>query len=224
MSLILAFGNKARHGKDTATGAIIDYYANKRTKMAKHGLYSNVNTLKVNFADALRREVTQAIASAGTIDKLLAAGPEPGRSFPTWVVKDPNPDMNDPLLPHGKHPKLLQWWGTEYRRAQDQDYWVKKWKQAISGFNGIVVTGDMRFLNEAAAVKDVHGFTINVQRINTDGSIFQAPDRPADHPSETELDGYGFDFYIKTVSGHAALTGEQAVCLSEYLLALKENG
>jgi hypothetical protein len=223
MSLILAFGNKARHGKDTAVAAIIDFYAAKRQTMAKHGLYSNVQTLKVNFADALRKEVTKAIAGAGTIEKLLASGPEPGMNFPAWVVPDPSPDMTDPLLPHGKHPKLLQWWGTEYRRNQDADYWVNKWKQAIAGFNGIVLTGDCRFLNEAKAVKSSGGFAVNIQRINSDGTAFAAPDRPADHPSEKELDGYGWDFYIKTVTGHAALTGEQAVTLAEYLLTLKES-
>lgn len=223
MSLILAFGNKARQGKDTAVGAIIDYYAGKRKTMAKHGLFSNVLTKHVNFADALRKEVTAAISTAGTLEKLLKQGLPDGTQIPAWVTADPKPDMTDPLLPHGKHPKLLQYWGTEYRRAQNPEYWVNEWKKQVSGFNGIVLTGDCRFQNEAKAVKSLGGFVVNVQRVNPDGTIFAAPDRPADHPSETELDNFSFDFYIKTVSGHAALTGEQAITLCEYLLNLKDE-
>lgn len=217
--MILAFGNRARHGKDTCCEAIISFYRQRASLAAKHGLQA-VQVKRVNFADALRREVTEEVANSynGDVEAMILE-----MEMPEWVVLDPNPDMTDPLLPHGKHPKLLQWWGTEYRRKVDPDYWVKKWQQEVLNFKGVVVTGDLRFLNEAAAIKQAGGFTVNVTRLNQDGSPYRDIGRPVNHVSETELDNYNWDFYIKTSAGHAALTGEQAITLAEYLTALTKE-
>ena len=77
----------------------------------------------------------------------------------------------------------------------------------------------LRYLNEADYIKLQDGYTLNVRRINPDGTRFISPDRPADHPSETELDDYNFDFRIETKSD--VLTAEFAVTLAGYLLALE---
>ena len=57
-------------------------------------------------------------------------------------------------------------------------------------------------------------------RLNEDGVPFVAGDRPADHPSETELDGYNWDGYIKTKTGQEALAAEQALALFNFFLEL----
>jgi hypothetical protein len=224
--MILAFGNKARHGKDTCCNAIVSFYNDRRRLATVHGLRYNTYVKKVNFGDVLRKEVTAATENAGGTKELLKKGiiGEKGYiSFPGWVIEEPNPDMTDPLLPYGKHPKILQWWGTEFRRSQDPDYWVKQWQKEVSGFKGIIVTGDLRFLNEAKAVKQAGGYTVNVTRMTSEGKPFVDSTRPSDHVSEIELDNYCWDFFIVASQGHAALTGEQAVSLAEYIGSLEKK-
>jgi hypothetical protein len=77
---------------------------------------------------------------------------------------------------------LLQNHGTEVRRREDPDYWVHRWSPMYSnkGFAILerVVADDVRFLNEARAVKDIGGIIIRIERTDlTTGG---------DHKSETE--------------------------------------
>ena len=78
---------------------------------------------------------------------------------------------------------LMQWWGTEYRRAQDYNYWVKKTLDFCVG-NEVYIVSDLRFKNEAQGIRDAGGYLIRVER----------PGRPqisnADHPSEIDLDDW----------------------------------
>ncbi len=140
--------------------------------------------------------------------------------LPDWVEATPNAEVSA-RAPLGKHAKLLQWWGTEYRRAQNTNYWVDQWKAAINPRANIVMATDMRFINEAQAVKDVGGFTVQVNRKNADGSPFVDPSRDKNHPSETQLDGYNYDYQITVKTGDLALLDQWATALVYYLRALK---
>ena len=223
MKLLVGFGNKARHGKDGCVSAIIDHLDSKRILARIHGYGTRVPQAKRHsFAAALKNEVANAITAAGGIDRLLLAGfyddfTHKTHEFPEWVTPDSNPDMSDPLLPMGKHSKLLQWWGTEFRRDQcGANYWVRQvHSQLIDGINLIT---DVRFPNEAEFVKDMGGYTVNVTRLNKDGKLYADPSRPADHPSETALDFYNWDFRIVVKDGDQALKSEYAVTLIEYLM------
>lgn len=227
--LILGFGNKSRNGKDTAAEAIRDYYDKKNQffadirSLGKHA-DGFVKTGIFKYATALYEEVNDAIA-AGIWKYRQLGNPgvdvhaKPVIVLPEWVQPDPNPEVSA-LAPHGKHPKLLQWWGTEFRRSQDANYWVNKAFERIPANLDIAMFTDVRFPNEAEAIKQRGGYTINVQRLNKDGSQYFSSDRPVDHPSETALDGYNWDFYIKSPDGHAALTGEVAITYVEYLREL----
>jgi hypothetical protein len=208
MNLILGFGNKARQGKDSAAAVVTEWAFAK-----------NIPVKRVAFADFLRKEVTQAVEDAGGLDMLLAKGPEPGIVIPSWVVLDKNPDMSDPLLPHGKHPKLLQWWGTEFRREQNPNYWVDKWRADAVGFSGIVVSPDTRFSNEAIAVVENGGYTINIRRLNEDGTQYFAADRPFDHPSEMALDSWNWDYRIIAKSGELDWLKTQVLGLVRNLIS-----
>lgn len=200
--MILAFGNKARHGKDTAASVVLN---------------SGMQVKRVAFADALRKEITDATRQAGSLEKLFGSCVEPGVFIPKWVKLDKNPDMTDPLLPHGKHPFLMQWWGTNYRRTQDPDYWVKKWKEQVRNFDGIVVVSDLRFINEAKAIKSLGGYTVKIQRLNPDGSCYFDPDRDPGHLSEIELDEWNWDFLISAKSGQTDWLKKQVESLLEFV-------
>lgn len=181
MTLIIGIGNKARHGKDTAAEAIVDYYSDLRDSAKKHGLkVKHPNVTQFRFAEALYEECRTL-----------------------YGMKE-------------KDGPLLQNVGAA-RRDEDPEYWIKKVFDQIIPSIDIAVISDVRYKNEATAIKKANGFLINVQRLNEDGSPFIASDRPATHPSETELDGYNWDFYIKAKSLETILVGDQAITIMEYI-------
>lgn len=60
---------------------------------------------------------------------------------------------------------ILQWWGTEFRRGQDENYWTNKARRAIiKSIHDLAVITDCRFLNEAAMVRDMGGILVRVVR------------------------------------------------------------
>ena len=88
---------------------------------------------------------------------------------------------------------LMQEYGTEVRRGDDTNYWVEKWKIAIGDGTKNIVTDDVRFYNELAALGDVGGVLVRVVRpdITTGGT----------HQSETEQEAFIEDFGIEGVPG-----------------------
>lgn len=81
--------------------------------------------------------------------------------------------------------RILQWWGTEYRRAEDPDYWTKAWGRKVSQYdvnNMYVLVDDVRFINELNAIKEHGGLIVKIERPGFDGAN--------NHSSETSLDDY----------------------------------
>lgn len=106
---------------------------------------------------------------------------------------------------HGKTIRqILQEHGTN-RRAEDPKYWIKKLLNAMKyiiehkHWRGIVVD-DLRFLNEAKALKE-NGFFI-IKIIRDDGYIADGIDeKTAKHESEIEQDLIEPDFEIHGKTG-----------------------
>lgn len=230
--LILGFGNKARHGKDSCAEAIIDYYQRQHEAASKHGLIKHraVKVQRLAFADALYKEVNEFLAITQSFDysfqELFRMGVREVRGgeicvdkIPDWVT--PDKPLIDPRAPLGKFPKLLQWWGTEFRRAQNPNYWVEAWKKAIDPKADVVIVTDVRFVNEAEAIKAASGVTIKVSRLNLDGTPFVDPTRDANHRSEIELDDYNFDYRITVKTGDLILLESWAITLVNHLKALQ---
>ena len=60
--------------------------------------------------------------------------------------------------------RLLQFWGTDFRRAEDPDYWVKRGLEAAdASYADFVVFSDTRFPNEVDAVLERGGHVILVE-------------------------------------------------------------
>ena len=225
--LILGLGNKARHGKDSFVDAVESCFLRQQAAADKHGLtnFKGVKIQKLSFADALYREVNEFLKPSEFKSPDFWRSPRivDGIKLPNWV--QPTPDAEKSIrAPYGKHPSLLQWWGTEFRRAQDPDYWVKSWAKAVDPTADIVMTPDMRFINEAVAVKAKGGYTIRISRLNPDGTPYVDPTRDVNHRSETELDNHNFDFRITVKSGEMALLDEWSIALVYYLRALAKKG
>jgi len=81
--------------------------------------------------------------------------------------------------------RILQWWGTEYRRAQDPDYWTKAWSRKVEQLDLDrihVLIDDVRFMNELEAIKAHGGLIVKIERPGFDGAN--------NHASETSLDDF----------------------------------
>ncbi len=90
---------------------------------------------------------------------------------------------------------LMQNYGTEVRRGDNPDYWTDRWKesagQLIDGTN--IVVDDVRFLNEAAAVREMGGIIVRLVRPDiTSGGT---------HTSETEQLSIEVDHTIECFPG-----------------------
>jgi len=208
--ILLGFGNRSRNGKDTACLGIVEW-------CNRH----DFPVLHANFADALKIEVTDAIRAAGSVEDLLAQGAAPGVSIPSWVQPTPNAEL-EPLSPFGKHVKLLQWWGGDYRRASDENYWLDRWWPKVVDFDGVVVASDSRYLSESIGIMERGGYNVNVRRLNEDGTQFFDLSRSATHRSEIELDSWNWDFRIIGGHGQQDLVKMQAVQVLKFIM--KEKG
>lgn len=185
--MILAFGHKARQGKDTAGEAVVDFYNRRR----RHVIDSHTTFLPKFYPEA----------------KLFKFADE------LYRVCREEYGMKEKDAP------LLQKVGEGRRNEFGLDYWIKQLAPKIAAFKGVAVITDARYTNEADWVKSVGGHTINVRRINGDGTPFVTDDRDPNFISEVQLDGYNYDHYIFSKS--AALTAEQAVTIAEYIRALE---
>lgn len=87
---------------------------------------------------------------------------------------------------------LMQNFGTDVRRAEDPNYWVDKWSKSLPDDN--VVVDDVRFLNEADAIRLLGGVIIRVQNpdITSGGS----------HVTETEQEQIDADFSLEAEMGN----------------------
>lgn len=86
--------------------------------------------VRFSFADMLRHEIEEAL----------------GVSIPALWQKPYSEEIR----------ALLQWWGTDFRRGQDEDYWSNQGRTKIDELlqvADIVVVTDARFENEVEVVR-----------------------------------------------------------------------
>lgn len=170
MTVKIGFGYKARRGKDTACRAIVEQYG-----------YLGVK--QYAFADELRAEINAAVEiefhGASRCGPLSYA--DAMRRVCKWagVSYDPTTATPEPGYPYGKQRALYQWWGTEYRRMNDPQYWVKRLAARIEQEQPKwAVISDVRFFNE---------FEFCDYRVRMERPGFEIDDG-AHHISERQLD------------------------------------
>jgi hypothetical protein len=183
-SVVFAFGHRARSGKDTAANEIIKQRGLTTVDAVLDKTTERYDIRKYGFADALKIEVTNLARKAGGMEKLFAPDycfPKKGYvvTLPEWVKYDPNPDMSDPLCPLGKQRALLQWYGSDYRRTDDDLYWIRQLEQTIELEKPqIAILSDLRFPNEMEWTLQ-YGEAVRVDRAGLP---------PSTHLSETALE------------------------------------
>lgn len=156
---------------------------------------------RFGFADALREEVADAI-EGGRKDMpacLSAAAQEAFLHAPVSEV------WAKPTTPRMR--ALLQEWGTEYRRTQEEHYWTRIMREKLAGAERACIT-DVRFPDEAALVREMGGRVWVVQRPGAVGN---------GHVSESMA--FPFDYVIQNTADMANLEREviRALTIQEVL-------
>lgn len=109
-----------------------------------------------------------------------------------------------PRLPGGALTvrRILQWWGTDVRRAEDPHYWVEKMRSWIMANRpDSLVIGDVRFWEEVEFVRHAGGWLFRILPFPG-----WSPGATALHRSETDLDQWtGWDRVYSPDFGAAAL-------------------
>lgn len=174
MQHILGLTGFAGAGKDTVADLLV----------------AHARFRKLAFADALRAEVAEGfgVLVSDLADPAAKHRPTPAlsmrrapRDFLAAVVLSLSvaaPDHRTPLsnewLDEPRSPRqILQWWGTEYRRAQHDRYWTRAMLSRLVGYqrggeSRFVIT-DVRFDNEADTVRGAGGVIWQVTRPGCDG-------------------------------------------------------
>jgi len=192
--MIIGFAGKAASGKTSAA----KYLSEQQPE----------NVVILPMALVLREEVENFIRQVGAVDKVpLVYGDQNDKvrvfhvdeqkarqlcsAWPDFAAM--NGDIQDrPGQTAITVRRILQWWGTEYRRAQDPDYWTKAWEKKLQEYDlstTHVLVDDVRFVNELKIIKKNGGHFIRIVRPGFDGAN--------NHSSENSLDDYdGWDLVI----------------------------
>lgn len=177
--IIIGLAGKAGSGKSAAADYLVRRYG----------------FIRFSFSDTLYREVAAAF---GVGEEILRD--RTTKEVATQLLALENcaddgfADLLPQLYPSGRmYPlsprEVLQLWGTQYRRAQDPDYWIKRaeeWLEAVLMAAPypelrpqLFVSDSVRFENERDWIKDPDGNVWHLRRCNA------APVHA--HESENEL-------------------------------------
>lgn len=172
--ILIGLAGQARCGK----GTVADY------------LVRRFGFVKFAFSDALYHEISQAfgvsieflkgeskdVPSALLALKNCSDSDFVGVAF--GLVAGENPDTFGPLEEIPNSPRrILQWWGTDYRRAQQENYWIYKAQQFLDAVHDAAkypeqrqqyfVEEGTRFENERGWIKSFDGG--NIWHIHREG-------------------------------------------------------
>lgn len=171
--IIVALTGLAGVGKDTVADYLVEHHG--YTKLA--------------FADALRDEVGRAFDVSVKLLTQRETKEHPMSALALrrcmdgefvnriWVHLD-KLDLSAPRSPR----QIMQWWGTEYRRANNPHYWLDAFttqfvKAHSEGQHRFVVT-DVRRANEAELLRELGGSLWQITRPGFDPE-------PGAHSTET---------------------------------------
>lgn len=155
------------------------YKGSGKTEVAKF-LHSEYFFYRINFKDALIEEMKEKLP-----DTLSAIA----KVYSTTI---PELFQTKPMIMR----ELMQNYGTEVRRNDDPMYWIKQWEEHIKDLpleEDLIVCDDVRFLNEADAIKRYNGKIIRVVNLSQD-------EEPK-HQSETEQRCIDADYTLYSTSG-----------------------
>jgi hypothetical protein len=170
---LIGLAGRAGSGKDT----VADY------------LVAHHRFVKRGFTDALYEEVAEAFGV--TVEWLrdrtrkeipqqdLALGNCRDIEFVMLVLPVPDEEgFQEPRSPRW----ILQQWGTEYRRGQDPDYWVRQvYDFCRANPDRDIAIPDVRFDNEASMVRSLGGAILVVSRPQVEAVLQHESEKGISH-------------------------------------------
>lgn len=185
--ILIGLAGPAGAGKDTVADYLVKTYG----------------FIKVSWADALREEVRAAFglenydlmlnrATKDTYNSLFALENCADSEFVAMTHEMCLVQAgDDPQTPR----QILQWWGTEYRRAQNPGYWTDQLGKTITRYRESVaypeqrpqlfVVSDTRFENERTRIID-GGFAYYEETpVEWDGNIWHIRRETIEAPTDT---------------------------------------
>jgi hypothetical protein len=178
------------HGKDTFANSIVGF---------------NDSFVITHFAAPLKRMsgkifgLTDAQMNEPSLKEAPLDRPIVMDLFLQQMQKETGLDIQPASMVGHTPRQVLQYFGTEYVRKVQNDFWVQKVVEFVQNHpNKKVLIPDCRFPNEAAAVWGVGGKVIRVLRLDLP--------LPKDaHPSEQEIENIKPDLLIGKVSSDMSL-------------------
>lgn len=146
-----------------------------KSYLADQLIQADERFVHLSFGATLREEIAEVM----------------GGECPNLWVKPTSPEVR----------WILQQYGTNFRRDQDPDYWVKKSSEkalSLQERGKIPVYADVRFPNEAHMIQSSGGVLV---RVVAPTSLRQSRlgELPPEHASETALDSYEIDWEIPSI-------------------------
>lgn len=122
--------------------------------------------------------------------------------------------------------QILQQLGTEAVRAHWPEAWTEAWKRAIDAPTSSpdTVTTDVRFSNEAEAIREKGGFLIRIVRPPTGQEIADPTKYVDKHASETVQDGIVVDKVVVNDGSMILLTGRIITAVAELMEGKGDSG
>ena len=160
--MLIGFTGYAQTGKDTCSDYLVERYG-----FEKHA-----------FADKLREIVEH-------INPYVFRYPNANMRY-SQAVRGLGYELAKKNFPEIR--RLLKVVGIEFRKQLGDDIWVNFLFESIESFENKIVISDVRFLNEAAAIKAHGGIVVRVHKPGIGPH--------SDHISETELDQIETDVII----------------------------
>jgi hypothetical protein len=192
--LVLGLAGQPKVGKNEVAEYLVNRYGFTRATFSD-ALYHEVQmAFRLETQNILRDPATKDVPQDRMMLKwcsdkafiAVATGVLDNLSIETGAAKLLVP-TNVPLKPR----EILQWWGTNYRRAQDPDYWVKKFGTYLYRYHmaqrypehrpALFVADGVRFENERKYIHDLNG---NIWHIYRD----YAPPDTTGHIAEAGLE------------------------------------
>ncbi len=160
-----------------------------------------------HFADPLKRMTCRVfgLTPEQVYDPVLKEAPLRGEVAMDQYTQAMKDETGLAIKPRGliaNTPRqLLQFFGTDYVRTVCDDFWVQRLIATISGSNRVLVP-DLRFPNEATALRKLGAKIIRVERVGAKCST--------EHESEAHWKRIEADLVLRTVTGNLEIVNAAA--------------